>query len=103
MREASEPPEIKMDMHNYKTVSVALKFSSQAAFRVYDEFIDCVTADLENIVGAALERVNTRKQNPLCAEMRFDAIQGGTCIEILHIGSYDEEPVSFGKLAQFTK
>lgn len=55
----------------------------------------------ENMVVTALERVKTRKPNPLYAEMRFDTVQDGKCIEILHIGSYDDEPASFAKMAQF--
>ena len=35
--------------------------------------------------------------------MRFDTMQDGKCIEILHIGSYDDEPASFEKMAQFAK
>ena len=35
-------------MKNYNTVSVALKFSPQVAFRIYDEFTDNVTTDREN-------------------------------------------------------
>ncbi len=57
----------------------------------------------ENMVAAALERVKTRKPNPLYAEMRFDTMEDGKCIEILHIGPYDDEPASFEKMAQFSK
>ena len=57
----------------------------------------------ENMVAAALERVKTRKPNPLYAEMRFDTMEDGKCIEILHIGPYDDEPASFEKMAQFAK
>ena len=28
-------------------------------------------------------------------------MQDGLCVEILHIGSYDDEPASFAKMAQF--
>ena len=47
-REISEPPKVKMEIPNYNMVSVKLKFSPQAAFRVYDEFTDRVTTDSEN-------------------------------------------------------
>lgn len=46
--EVSEPPKTRMENKNYNTVSVSLKFSPQAAFRVYDEFTDSVTTDEEN-------------------------------------------------------
>lgn len=57
----------------------------------------------EDMVAAALGRVKIRKSNPLYAEMRFDTMQDGKCIQILHTGPYDDEPASFEKLAQFAK
>lgn len=45
---ASEPPKLRMENKNDRTVSVSLKFSPRAAFRVYDEFADRVTTDAEN-------------------------------------------------------
>lgn len=48
IREVSEPPKAKMEMRNYHTVAVTLKFSPEIAFRVYDEFTDSVTTDQEN-------------------------------------------------------
>lgn len=48
IREVSEPPKAKMDMKNYDTVTVTMKFSPKVAFRVYDEFTDSVTTDQEN-------------------------------------------------------
>lgn len=47
-REISELPKTKMEIPHYNMVSVKLKFSPQAAFRVYDEFTDSVTTDCEN-------------------------------------------------------
>lgn len=57
----------------------------------------------ENMVAAALERVKAKKPNPLYTKMRFDSMQDGKCIEVLHIGCYDDEPASFAKMAQFAK
>lgn len=48
MREVPEPPKTRMESKNYNMVSVTLKFSPQAAFRVYDEFTDCITTDSKN-------------------------------------------------------
>lgn len=42
-----------------------------------------------------------QKPNPLLGEITFGAMQDGLCVEILHIGSYDDEPASFAKMAQF--
>lgn len=57
----------------------------------------------EEMVKAALERVKVKKPNPLYDEMRFDTMQDGKCIEILHIGAFDDEPTSFEKMDQFAK
>lgn len=57
----------------------------------------------EEMVKAALERVKVKKPNPLYDEIRFDTMQDGKCIEILHIGAFDDEPASFEKMDQFAK
>lgn len=57
----------------------------------------------EETVNAALERVKVKKPHPLLEEVRFDAMQGGKCIEILHIGAFDDEPASFAKMDRFAQ
>lgn len=51
------------------------------------------------------ERVVWSEENPnaLYAEIRFDTMEDGECIQILHIGPYDDESTSFEKMAQFAK
>lgn len=61
---------------------------------------DFITTEM---VHAALERVEIKKQNPLYDEIFFDTIHDGKCVEILHIGSYDSEPASFAKMDKFTQ
>lgn len=61
---------------------------------------DFITRDM---INAALEKVKKKKPSPLLEEVRFSSMQDGTCIEILHIGSYDKEPESFQKMDQFAK
>ena len=50
-------------------------------------------------IDAALECAKVKKPNPLLEEIRFEIVQGGTCVQILHIGAYDDELVSFAMLA----
>ena len=57
----------------------------------------------ESMVCKAMEAVKKKKPNPLYEEIRFDTMQDGKCIEILHIGAFDDEPVSFEKMTQFAK
>lgn len=61
---------------------------------------DFITTEM---VHAALERVKSKKPNPLYDEIFFDTIHDGKCVEILHIGSYDSEPTSFVKMDKFTQ
>lgn len=55
----------------------------------------------EDMVNVALERVKVKKPNPLFNEISFDTMQDGKCVEILHIGAFDDEPISFEKMKQF--
>lgn len=59
---------------------------------------DVITKDM---VDAALQKVKAKKPNPLYEEIRFDTITEGKCIQVLHIGSFDDEPASFKKLDEF--
>ena len=34
-------------------------------------------------------------------ELSFETIEDGRCVQILHLGSFDDEPASFQKMDQF--
>ena len=55
----------------------------------------------EDMVNAALEQVKSKKTNSLFEEVVFNTMQDGKCVEILHVGAFDDEPVSFEKMKQF--
>ena len=55
----------------------------------------------EGGVCAALERTKHRKPNPLLEEVRFGIVPGETYVQLLHVGAYDDEPVSFAKMDEF--
>lgn len=57
----------------------------------------------EEMVSAARERVKAKKPTPLLEEVRFDTMQDGKCIEVLHTGPFDDEPASFAKMERFAK
>ena len=59
---------------------------------------DFISGDL---VRQAQEQVQRKKPNPLFAEIRFGTMQDGLCVEILHVGTYDDEPASFAKMDRF--
>ena len=55
----------------------------------------------KDVVEKAFEIVKKKKPNPLLEEVYFDEIEDGLSVQILHIGSYDNEPVSFNKMKDF--
>jgi hypothetical protein len=61
---------------------------------------DFITAEM---VCAALEKVKVKKPNRLYEKNIFDTIHDGKCVEILHIGSYDNEPPSFEQMDRFAE
>ena len=48
----------------------------------------------------ALEVVKKRKPSILYDEIYFNSLEEGKSIQVLHIGSYDDEPISFGKMEE---
>lgn len=52
-------------------------------------------------VESSLEKVKKKKPSLPLDEIFFDTIEGETCIQVLHTGSYDDEPESFKKLDEF--
>lgn len=55
----------------------------------------------KEMVDSALIKVKKKKTSPLLDEIFFDTSKEETCIQILHTGSYDDEPISFRKLDEF--
>lgn len=55
----------------------------------------------EEIAMKALEIVKRKKPHPLLENIIFDSIEDGVCVQILHNGSYDDEPKSFEKMEEF--
>lgn len=43
----------------------------------------------------ALEEVKSKKENPYLANISFETICDGKCVQILHKGAFDDEPASF--------
>lgn len=61
---------------------------------------DFITAEM---VRAALEKIKIKKPNRLYEKIIFDTIHDGKCVEILHIGPYDNEPSSFEQMDKFAE
>lgn len=57
----------------------------------------------EEVFAKALEKSKKKKPNELLNEVYLDEIEDGLSVQILHIGSYDDEPDSFNKMKKFIK
>ena len=57
-----------------------------------------VTKDFFN---EALERVKKKKPHDLLSKVKFVESKEGKCVQMLHIGSYDDEPASFKIMEDF--
>ena len=56
-----------------------------------------------NFAMQILEQTKKNKPNDLLEKVRFEEIIEGTCIQMLHIGSYDNEPESFKIMESFAE
>ena len=57
----------------------------------------------QEIFTKALENIKKKKSNALYDEISFIEIEEGKSIQILHVGSYDDEPKSFEKMNEFAR
>jgi hypothetical protein len=48
-----------------------------------------------------LELTQKKKPHPLLEQVQFETIEEGTCVQMLHKGSYEEEPASFQQMEAF--
>lgn len=55
----------------------------------------------EEVVEKAFENVRKKKPHPLLEDVTFGVMKDGLSVQMLHIGSYDEEPHSFEKMNEF--
>ena len=64
-------------------------------YRVMIRQPDFVTPD---VLEAAIINVSKKKSLPRFKDVRLESIEDGDCVQILHIGPYDNEPESFMKV-----
>lgn len=55
----------------------------------------------EEVINKAFEIANIKKPHPLLKEAYYEEIEDGLCVQVLHIGDYDDEPKSFEKMTIF--
>ena len=49
----------------------------------------------------AIARTIKKKPHPLLEKVKFESIEEGLCVQMLHEGSYNSEPASFKKMQEF--
>jgi len=55
----------------------------------------------KEIVMKAIEIVKKKKPHPLLEDVMFDTMADGSCVQMLHVGSYDDEPKSFDIMKEY--
>ena len=59
---------------------------------------DFVTDDFASDI---ISKTKKKKPHPLLDNVIYNSIAEGTCIQMMHIGSYDDEPASFKRMEDF--
>ena len=59
---------------------------------------DFVTEEFATMI---IDRARKKNPSPLFDKTRFERFEEGLCVQMMHIGSYDDEPASFAKMEEF--
>ncbi len=68
---------------------------------VFDLMIRQPNFVTEHFFNKMLELTKKKKPNELLDKIQFKSIKEGRCIQMMHIGSYDDEPASFQMMEEF--
>jgi hypothetical protein len=55
----------------------------------------------EELAKIAIENTKKKKPHNLLQNVQFGSIEDGLCVQMMHIGSYDNEPASFSLMEEF--
>lgn len=83
--EAKKLPSLKLD-------------KSSLVFNLMIRQPDFVT---EEFAAEIISKTKIKKPHPLLGDVSFNTIAEGPCIQMMHIGSYDDEPASFRLMEDF--
>jgi len=61
---------------------------------------DFVTAEY---AAEIIEKTKKKKKHPLLDVVKFETIEDGVCVQMLHLGSFDNEPRSFADMEAFAE
>ncbi|MBE3659141.1 hypothetical protein BOO92_21015 [Vibrio navarrensis] len=57
----------------------------------------------KNIYTQMLEIAKEKNNNPLLEQLNFETVCEGLCVQMLHLGPFEEEPASFEKMEKFAE
>lgn len=57
----------------------------------------------KEMVANVLDSVKKKKPSKYLDEIYFDTLDSETCVQVLHVGTYDEEPTTFNKMDKFAE
>ena len=57
----------------------------------------------ENFYSEMLEVAKEKKKNPLLEQINFERLSEGRCVQMLHLGPFEDEPASFEIMEEFAK
>ncbi|GMQ59922.1 GyrI-like domain-containing protein [Vallitalea sediminicola] len=57
----------------------------------------------KEVVDIALENVKKKKPHPLLDKITFDTMEDGLSVQMMHVGSYDDEPRTFSVMKDYIK
>lgn len=81
-----------------KAIKSGIFNKNELIYKIMIRQPDFVTNDLAYV---NLEKTKLKKPCPILASVQFEEITDGLCVQALHIGSYDDEPISFEKMKAF--
>lgn len=84
----------------WKNVNQTVFDKSKLEYTLMIKQPDFITQEMFTI---AMESVKKKKPNVLYEEISFRKIEEGKAVQMLHIGSYDNEPKTFEKMDDFSR
>lgn len=55
----------------------------------------------DELAVTTIESVKIKKPNDVLDDVKFSSLSEGLCLQMLHVGSYDDEPESFSKMQKY--
>jgi hypothetical protein len=71
---------------------------SELIYKIMIRQPDFVT---EELAFSVLEKAKKKTPDILLDKVRFERIEEGQCVQMLHVGSFDSEPASFAQMKEF--